>query len=145
MVARVRNADRAPIGLHVTFLNERGKKAFGDRSRLMYGRVASGAVLLATVRRDGVLAVAEGIETALAFEQLHGVPTWAALSTSGLQTFRPPAIVRRLIIAADSDDGGAGMKAAQALAERVSRLCAAEIRPAPEGRDWADVVRERNA
>ena len=34
------------------------------------------------------LAVAEGIETALAFRDLHGLTCWAALSTTGLRRFQ---------------------------------------------------------
>ena len=68
----------------------------------------------------------------------------AALSTSGLRTFAPPTSVSRLLIAADSDDGGAGIEAAKELAARASRACAVEIHPAPEGRDWADVAEAAN-
>jgi putative DNA primase/helicase len=140
LVALVRNAAGQPTGLHLTYLTPDGRKAFGDRSRLMFGAISGGAVQLAPIGRDGVLAVGEGIETSGAFSMLHGVTTWAALSTSGLQTFVPPPRVRKLLIAADSDDGGAGLRAATILAERARRLCAVEIRPAPEGLDWADVA-----
>jgi hypothetical protein len=140
MVAAVQRQDGRALGLHCTYITPDGLKASGDRSRLMFGRTSEGAVRLFALGPEGVLAVAEGIETALAFEALHGVPTWAALSTSGLSTFRLPPVVRRLIIAADSDDSGAGMAAARALAERASRSCVVQIRPAPEGSDWADVL-----
>lgn len=129
--------------MHVTFIDERGAKAFGARSRLMFGRCAGGAVRLHEPR-GGILAVGEGIETSLAFSALKGVPAWAALSTSGLRSFTPPAGITRLLIAADNDDGGAGMDAARALAERARRGCDVEIRPAPAGQDWADVVKARH-
>lgn len=106
----------------------------------MYGPVGGGAVRLAPIGLDGVLALAEGVETAAAFWALKGVPTWAALSTAGLQTFVLPAGVRRLLIGADNDDAGAGLRAARDLAERARRVCDVEVHPAPEGMDWADVA-----
>lgn len=144
MVAKVRAVSGKPQALHVTYLTPDGRKALGDRSRLMFGPTTQCAVRLAPIAAGGVLAVAEGIETAAAFTVLHGLPCWAALSTSGLQNFLAPEGVKRLVIAADRDDKtGAGMEAAKALAERARRLCDVEIHPAPEGKDWADALKEK--
>lgn len=141
MVAIVRDPLGAPLGLHLTYIALDGSgKAFGDRSRLMFGQVAGGAVHLA--EPSAGLGVGEGIETCIAYRARTGRPTWAALSTSGLGQFRPPTAVRRLWIAADGDD--AGMTAAARLAERASRLADIEIDPAPSGSDWADVWRTEN-
>lgn len=138
MVALARDVHGAPRGLHVTFIKPDGTgKAFGDRSRLMFGAM-SGAALQLGRPMNGVLAVAEGIETAGAYATLHGVATWAALSTSGMQNFVPPKRLRRLIIAADGDRGGA--RAAQLLAERACAACDVEIHPAPDDQDWNDVL-----
>lgn len=142
MLAAVRNARGEHVGLHATYLTADARKAFGDRSRLMFGPVAGSAVRLARMAPDGVLGVAEGIETAGAFASLHGVPTWAALSTAGLTRFEVPLGVRKLVIAADSDDTGAGLKAARVLAERAKARCAVVIAAAPEGMDWADAMAE---
>ena len=140
MVALVRNGRGVAGAFHVTFLTPDGQKAFAGRSRLMFGGVAGGAVRLSPMRPDGVLAIGEGLETSAAYAVLHGIPTWAALSTSGLQSFEIPFNVRRLIIAADADDNGAGLAAAAALAGRACRVCDVEVRPAPAGQDWADVL-----
>lgn len=140
MVALVRNVAGEATGLHVTYLTKDGRKAFGPASRLMFGKCSGGAVRLAPIGADGALAVAEGIETAAAFMALRGIPSWAALSTSGLRAFYVPGGVRRLILAADSDDEGAGLAAARSLAGRVQSRCDAEIHAAPEGRDWANVA-----
>jgi putative DNA primase/helicase len=142
MVARVTGPAGLLTGLHATYLTPKGCKAFGDRSRLMFGSIVGGAVRLHPLGADGVLAVAEGIETALAFRALYGVPAWAALSTAGLQNFQPPAGLSRLVIASDSDDRGAGLRAAELLAERARRRCEVVLAPAPEGKDWADVWKE---
>ena len=135
MVAIVRGAGGLPKGLHVTHLRPDGSKI----RRTCFGALVGAAVRLQPAGEE--LAVAEGIETALAFAELHSVPTWAALSTSGLTAFSSPAGVRRLVIAADADDSGTGMAAARHLAERASRRCDVEIRPAPPGQDWNDVLR----
>ena len=142
MVAVVRDRTGAAQALHATSVMPDGTgKAFGDRSRLMFGRTAGGAVHLRPMGDDGVLALAEGIETAASFDQMTNVPTWAALSAPGLSRFVPPAGVRKLIIAADSDDSGAGLQAAQELAQRASSRCSVVIHPAPAGSDWNDVLR----
>lgn len=139
MVALVRAADGAPMALHLTYILPDGSgKAFGSRSRLMFGAVGGHAVQLAPIGRARTLAVGEGIETSAAYGALKSIPAWATLSTAGLQGFVVPASVRKLIIAADGDKGGA--KAAQALAERAARVCDVEIDPAPDGQDWADVL-----
>jgi phage/plasmid primase-like uncharacterized protein len=140
LLALVSSPDGRPAGLHVTAIKADGSGKAGNSPRRMFGRTARGAVRLAP--SGDVLAVAEGIETALAFAQLFGVPTWAALSTAGLQGFAVPNVVRRLLIAADSDDQGAGLSAARNLAERAQRICTVEIRPAPKGQDWNDALRE---
>lgn len=144
MVALVRNVAGEGCGLHLTYLTAKGAKAFGDRSRLMFGSPRGGAVRLAPIGSDGVVAVSEGLENAGAFTLLHRVPAWAALSTSGLKAFEPPPNVRRLLIAADADDKtGQGLASARSLAERMSRRCDVEIHAAPTGKDWADVLKER--
>lgn len=141
MVAVIRDRDGRPIGLHLTFVALDGTgKAFGDRSRLMFGRATGGAVRLAPPGAH--LAVGEGIETCAAYQARTGVRAWAALSTSGLGNLQLPPGVRRLTIAADGDKGG--MHAATGLAERASRFCDVQIDPAPDGQDWADVWARAN-
>lgn len=140
MICISRNARREARGLHITFLTHEGRKAFGDRSRLMAGPMSGASLQTAPVGADGVLAVGEGMETAGGFSCLRSVPTWAAWSTSGLRNFDIPSNVRRLLIAADHDRNGAGHAAAQALAERAAQRCDVEIHmPDAEGDDWSDV------
>lgn len=133
---------KSAAGLHVTALQPDGSgKANGNRVRAMLGSFRGAVVQLAPLPADGVLAVAEGIETALAFRQASGAPCWAVLSASGLRGFTPPRGLQRLIIAADSDDGGEGLEAAKVCAERASRACDVAIVAAPAGQDWNDAIR----
>lgn len=144
MVAIVTAPDgRAAAGLHVTALKPDGSgKAALNNARLMFGDLVGGAVQLGPFPAGGELAIAEGIETALSYRDLTGTPTWAALSTSGLRRFTPPAGLKRLVVAADSDDAkGEGLAAARDLAERAARRCDAVVIPAPEGLDWNDALK----
>lgn len=143
MVAIATGPDgRSAAGLHVTALLPDGSgKAPLRNARRMFGDMAGAVVQLAPLPCSGALAVAEGIETALAYRDLHGLPCWAALSTSGLRRFVPPRGVSRLVVAADSDDGGEGLEAARACAERAASRCDATVHPATAGEDWNDTLR----
>jgi len=143
MVCLARDERRGGRGLHITFLSPKGLKAFGHRSRIMVGPMLGAALQTAPIRRDGVLGIAEGMETAGAFSILHGVPTWAAFSTSGIRGFKVPHGVKKLIIAADHDENGAGQKAADDLAERARSRCDVEIYLPKRVGDWNDVLLQR--
>jgi putative DNA primase/helicase len=133
---------KTATGIHATYLAPGGAGKADlpkGKGRRMFGALSGSVVQLGPMPADGGLGVAEGIETALAYRALTGVPTWAALSTSGLKTFTPPPGVKLLTIAADGDPGG--VDAAKALAERASRRCDCIISPAPEGEDWADALK----
>jgi hypothetical protein len=139
LVARVEGGDG--FAVHRTYLRPDGSgKAVLDPPKAMLGAVAGGAVRLADA--PGALAVAEGIETALSLAcGLLRAPAaiWAALSTSGLRGLRLPPDPGRLTIAPDGDP--AGRAAAHALAERAHAAgWAVSLLPAPEGRDWNDVL-----
>ena len=96
MLARV-SLDGRLRGLHATSLP--------DRVRRTYGPVRGGAIRLAPMN-GGVLAVAEGIETALAYAALTGTPTWAALSSAGMKHLELPDGLAWLAVAADFDRPG---------------------------------------
>ena len=138
LVALVRSADGVPKGLHVTALRHDGSgKARFHNPRRMFGACAGNAVHLAPARL-GELAVAEGVETALSFARLRGVPTWAALSTAGVHAFHLPAGLSLLSVAADGDQ--AGRAAAEALAARASKRCDAQVIDPGDGLDFNDVL-----
>jgi putative DNA primase/helicase len=125
MIACPRNKDGNRIeGLHRTYLEADGSAKAKDmaKARLTLGArddVFEGtAVRLYPIGADGRLGIAEGIETAIAAAMIHGVPVWAALSTSGIRNFAMPPDVKELIAFADA--GKAGIGAAEALIERAS-------------------------
>jgi len=146
VVAIVQDVKGTARGLPVTAIKADGTgKANTPTPRKMFGTVRQHAVQLVPVGPDGTLAIAEGIETALAYQAMTGTPTWAALSADNMGGFEPPPGVKSLIIAADLDDNGAGLKAARALGERVKGKMAVRIHGAGEGLDWNDRLMGKGA
>ena len=139
MVAAVQGVGLPAV--HRTWLRPDGSgKADIEPAKAMLGATTGGAVRLSD--GPGPLAVAEGIETALSLTSgllRAPVAAWAALSTSGITGLRLPPDPGRLTIAADGD--APGREAAHALAERAHALgWAVSLLPAPEGRDWNDIL-----
>lgn len=144
MVARIDGLPR--LAVHRTYLRLDGSgKADLDPPKAMLGAALGGAVRL--VEAQGPLVVAEGIETALSLGcGLLGRPAtiWSALSCAGIAGLRLPSQPRRLTIASDGDKPG--HDAAHKLAERASALgWIVSLLPAPEGRDWNDILNQKGA
>ncbi len=122
MLAIVSDSDGNPVTIHRTYINKDGYKSGIDKpKKLMPGKakLTGGAIRL--FEPDGRLGVAEGIETAIACKQLTGIPTWATISTTIMESFVPPEGVRSISIFADNDANFAGLKSAYALANRLYR------------------------
>ncbi|WP_374276512.1 toprim domain-containing protein [Azonexus sp.] len=143
LVARIVAPDGLAVGLHRIFLNEAGEK-FSHRSLpakkiFKCGELAGAAVRLSPVVDDR-LAVAEGIENAIAFGLATGLPCWSALSASLLPGVVLPPSVRRVYVALDPDP--AGRRATDRLAERMMNegrqvfLCP----PPDNAADWNDAL-----
>ncbi len=139
MIARVEHAEHGPVAVHRTFLAIDGSgKASLDPVRMSHGPVGGAAVRLAPA--SSVLAIAEGIETALSYMQATSMPTWAALSARGMRALVLPENVLEVVIAADADP--VGIMAAQAAARRwISEGRLVSIVRPPLGRDFNDLAR----
>jgi len=143
MVARVLGSDG--FSVHRTYLRADGSgKSNAEPAKAMLGRCAGGAVRL--VEADGALVVCEGVETGLSLASgllQRPATIWAAMSTSGMQNLRLPPTPARLTIATDGDD--AGRDAAHKLADRAHKLgWAVSFLHAPDGKDWNDVLCEKD-
>lgn len=138
MVAVVVRNDRI-VAIHRTFLQADGAgKADFDPNKMTLGPCKGGAVPLAPA--GPVLAVSEGIETGLSYQQATGSPTWAALSAGGIRNLILPDIVEEVIIAADPDP--VGLMAARAAAGRwLAQGRRVSIARPPLGFDFNDLVR----
>jgi hypothetical protein len=109
--------------------------------KLSLGSTSGSAVRL-TEATDTV-AITEGIETGLSLMQLTGIPTWAALSTSGMRGIALPERIRTVVIGADADLNGAGLAAANALRDRLlgEGRTVRVILPPPGNKDFNDMLR----
>ncbi len=129
LLAVVRSPTGRPVAIHRTYLTENGSKAPVDPAKKNYGvHPMQGGTVRLFSPRDGVLAVAEGIEDALSAWVLWQIPTWACLGTSGLRSFDPPEGVKELLIFSDRDENGAGQKAARELAKKLKKKMAVSVR-----------------
>ena len=146
MLGQVRDREGAVIGLHRSYLatdEVAVTKAPLDKAKKMLGRVAGGAVRLADLGDGDRLALSEGIETGLAvMTACPDLPVWATLSTSGLEQVDLPPGVRRVLILADNDTSGAGLRAAEAAARRLRAQGrdVAVVLPPEEGDDFNDLL-----
>jgi len=139
MVAKIQNRAGKPVSLHRTYLGLGMKKVMTPTEPLVGAAIRlfqPGGQF-----EDGVLGVAEGVETACSAAQLNGIATWAVISTSIMAGFEPPEGIRRIVIFADNDANFAGQKAAYTLANKLflaGLLVEVEI-PLAVGEDWNDV------
>jgi hypothetical protein len=146
LLGQVRDRSGEVIGLHRTYLVENGnevRKAPVAKPKMMMGRIAGGAVRLAPLGNGDRLALSEGIETGLAvMTACPDLPVWATLSTSGLEQVDLPPAAQRVLILADHDASGAGMRAAEASARRLRAQGrdVAIARPPAEGQDFNDLL-----
>jgi predicted P-loop ATPase len=119
MVAIVRNSGGAQIGLHRTYLDpQKFAKANVSPARKTLGAVGGGAVRLAEPR-EGLIGLAEGIETALAvMTACPDLPAWSVLSSTGMAGVAFPPDIARVVLLVDHDN--AGRRAAEAAAHRLA-------------------------
>jgi len=141
MLAKVEHPTDGLVGLHLTALAPDGSARLSKR--LAFGSKPMGAAIRLFEHQPGQpLALAEGIETALAVHQAAGWPVWACVSANGLAAVELPAGVAEVLIAADHDK--AGLEAARKLARRLlsegRRVRLAT--PPVAGADWLDVLNE---
>lgn len=121
MIALITGQAGDMAGVHRIYLDDEGRKFAGNglpaKKMMKACNDLTGCAVRLGKMDDDRLAVAEGIETALAFSLLTGVSTWAALSASLMPSIWLPESARRIYIACDND--AAGERAAQRLAERL--------------------------
>ena len=146
MLAQVTDAAGLVVTLHRTYLDPDGHgKASVASPKKSMPPLTQGAMTGAAIRLfdpTDVLAVTEGIETALAVEEATGTPVWAAVSAGGLEAVELPPTVRRVEIWADGDESGRGQDAAEKAAARLQAE-GRELKvllPPQAGRDWLNVL-----
>lgn len=148
IIGMIQDQHSKKITVHRTYLCDSCKADVPEPKKLMPPIVAGsslgGAIKLYPPTNDGTLAIAEGIETALAFYIATGFPVWATVSALGMERIILPAKVSNVIIAVDNDYSGTGQKAAAELASRLLQegrkvRC---VMPPNVGNDFADLLLE---
>ncbi|QXP89651.1 DUF7146 domain-containing protein [Methylococcus capsulatus] len=160
IVALVTGASGKPVALHRTYLTDDGRKApvASPKKVLKWtdsAVLSSGSVRL--FRPGAILALTEGLETALAVRLGTGLPVWCALNAGNLRSFQPPPEVARVLVFGDRDRPtpqhplGHGQEAGQELVTRLWKegikaglmIPASPIPPREKSLDWADILTER--
>ena len=151
LTAAVRDASGRLVTIHRTFITPEGRKVDSDSPKRIMALPSDRTILGCSVqlgRPRKVLAVAEGIETALSVVKGLRIPCWAALSAIGLEHFEPPEDVQMVFIMADKDRSEVGQKAAEKLAARLRErgllvyvfVPEGDIPEGAKGVDWNDVL-----
>lgn len=158
VVALIGDETGKPVAMQRIFINRKGVKADLDEPKKMTPipsdwSVTGGAIRLGRPE-NGILGVAEGIETALAVRQATGQVVWPTVNATLLERFVPPEGVTEVVIWADKDrvnerTGVArGIEAANELKRRLwgmkvkarIHLPSLEIPQRTKGVDWNDVL-----
>lgn len=152
IVLAIRRHDGQMVNLHRIYLDGKGHKASVPQPKkmiaLLEGQTITGAAIPLLQPKSNVLAVAEGVETALAVASATNLPVWSCVSSTLLEQFVPPTSINCVLIYADKDLSQAGEKAALKL---KNRLMASGINvriyvpegDIPQGQkslDWNDVL-----
>lgn len=147
MLAMVQDPNNHGITIHRTYLGD-GCKASVPKPKKLMSPVIPGSTQGAAIKlydpTDGKLALAEGIETALAFNMATNIPTWATVSAGGMETVILPSSATDITIAVDNDVSGRGQKAAYILSQRLlsEGRKVKRVIPPKIGSDFADMLME---
>lgn len=158
IVMMVQGIDGAPVTIHRIYLSPDGVKAPVESPKKMMPYPSSRNVTGGAIRIVGpgpVMALAEGVETALAVMEGTGLPVWCGINAHLLENMLLPDGTERVIVFADKDRStkqhpkGHGQEAARNLVQRLweKGIQASAIVPPgeiPDGEkslDWLDVLR----
>jgi len=142
MIAKVIGPDGEIVSIHKTFLKD-GHKANIESPRKISppnGTINGAAIRLFPIHDEGILGIAEGIETAIAANEIFNLPVWSVMTANGIKTFKPPADIKTVVIFADNDKNFSGQMMAYSLANRlIGEGFKVEINiPCSQGSDWLD-------
>lgn len=151
MLARVSDNTGVGVNIHRTYLLHGQKATWCDAEtgvevsakKMMPGAIPQDAAIR-LFPHEGVLGVAEGIETALAVQRDFNIPCWSLINSSQMGKWQWPKGIKELRVYSDNDPKFGGQAAAYALAHRAA--CAKDGPtavvvhiPEEEGKDWADI------
>lgn len=157
MVAVIRNSVGKSLTLHRTFLKKDGSgKADVSRQKMMMKQPASltGAYIQIDAPVDTphgkLIGITEGIENALSIREATGCPMWCGISDRIMEKVAFPDDVKHIVIFADIEPSGAGMRAAEEMKKTLQAKGKTVSIEAPfkyqrDKIDWNDVYVEFGA
>ncbi len=157
MVCRVQAGDGTGVTLHRTYLLQGRKAPVESPKKLMPSdhRVTSRSryIRIGGDVADGVIGIAEGVETALSCYLATGLPVYSCVSATLLKEFEPGAGVHSVVVFADKDASMTGGNAAKVLKERLASegyqcFIVMPKSPIPQGSkgvDWNDELKSKGA
>lgn len=131
IVCAIRNCYGDLLTLHRTYLTPYGAKAeeFGDARKMMpippgieVSEKGAAIQLGDPLSCDGIMGVAEGLETAISAAQAHDLPVWSTVNATLMEMFLPPKGVHTVIIYADKDVSRTGEFSAKILKDKLIAL-----------------------
>lgn len=143
LIARVSGPMDGGVNIQTIELKIEAGKVIRGEKKVMKGVLPKGSAIRLAQPVNGMLGIAEGIETALSAWGLFGIPTWSVISTTGMVNWSPPDDVHTVIVFGDNDVNYAGQSAAYAIANKLVAQFkkTVEVRIPPiVGADWNDVM-----
>ncbi len=145
MVVPIRDKNGTALTYHITYIDQGQKAGVCSPKKVMtpISSIKGGAIRLFPAGKH--IAVAEGIETALAFYEDFNIPVWVTVNAHMMENLVLPPEVERLTIVADSDKTFTGQKAAFTLAHRYAlKGVYVDVKlPDVIGHDYLDVLNEQ--
>ncbi|WP_240224714.1 DUF7146 domain-containing protein [Rheinheimera hassiensis] len=157
MLAIIRDGNGKALTLHRTFLEPNGSgKAPVSRQKMMVQQPAplnGGCIRLdqpVQMPHGKLIGVCEGIETALSVREATGCPMWVGISDYIMEQIAFPDDVKVVVVWADLEKSGAGLRAANAIKARlepkgVTVLIEAPTQYGRDEMDWNDVYVEHGS
>lgn len=136
MVARITNVNGDLESYHLTYLGDNDFK----RKIITAPRTSITGCAVQLCVPGETLAIAEGIETAMAVQQ-EEMPCWSAISANGMEKIKIPSTVKTVLVYADNDASFTGHASAYILAKRL-KMEGKDVRvfvPDNVGDDYLDV------
>lgn len=158
ILALVSDVAGKSVTLHRTYLTQDGCKAPVESPRKLMrypsNRTITGGAIRLNESASPLLAIAEGLETALAVMEGTDLPVWCVINANLLEKFTPPVSTAKILIFADKDRPtaqhpmGHGQEAARNLVQRLWKMGIkvslvipeGDIPPGRKSLDWNDVL-----
>ena len=151
LLGRIRDERDELIGLQRIYLDDLGAKLDVASPKRVLGSMKGGSIRLG--QPNDTLALAEGLETALAVRLATGMSTWAAVNASNLSAVVVPDAVNTVHIFADLDASETGEKEAEKAADRLRaqgrtvyiHLPPVVLKAKAKSVDWLDIYQQTGA